>query len=167
MRFAAGAGASFDGAWDRATAEMQECCKSRPRRTEPDVRDRNIAEAARACGPEDHLCHYRKAPVARAAMATLNARGTARIATLRRLWPARPGALALLMDKLAAAGLDLWFADRSLPGVFGAGWLVVRALIPGTVELSWGQPYRRLASPRVQRQLEAGRRLSYWPHPIA
>ena len=75
------------------------------------------------------------------------------------------------MEKVLAATeraqLDTWLIDRSLSAVFGAGWHVIRAVIPGTVEVSWGQAYRRLASPRLKQAWAAGGSLNPLPHPVA
>lgn len=84
---------------------------------------------------------------------------------LRTRWPHEAGRdrFATVIDVVLRAGLEPLFIDRSLPDLFGR-WRVTRALVPRTVEMSWGQPYRRLASPRLLARL-AGRTPSPWPHP--
>lgn len=166
LRCAGGAGTSFDEAWERATLEMQAACATPLLVLAPGAPAPGTDDAGCAFGPEDHFRYYQHTGRARAAIAAIQARAASPRGRLRARWPDRRVGLATLLDALAQAGLDAWFTRRSLPAVFGA-WHVVRALVPGAVELSWGQPYRRLASPRVLRHLRAGRTLSPLPHPIA
>jgi hypothetical protein len=127
----------------------------------------SIDDARRVVGPEDHLRHYQDPSRARAAVTAVHARASSVGASVRSLWPARGAHLGTLLDAVTRANLDVWLADRTLPEVFGDGWHVARALVPGAVELSWGQAYRRLASPRVERWLRVGRTLGTLPHPLA
>lgn len=71
-----------------------------------------------------------------------------------------------MAEALARAGLRLWLVDSSLPTVFGSAWTVQRAVVPGLVELSYGQAYRRLASARVARWLGEGHVVTSTPHPL-
>ena len=166
LRSAGGAGSSFDEAWERATQELRAACATPLLVPAGGAAAPSTDNADCAYGPEDHFRYYQDAGRARAAIAALKARAASPRGRLRARWPARRVGLGTLLDALSRAGLDAWFTRRSLPAVFGA-WHVVRALVPGAVELSWGQPYRRLGSPRVAHHLRAGRTLSPLPHPIA
>lgn len=166
LRSAAGAGVSFEHALERAMREMLASCATVLQAPRPDD-GAAVDDARRMCSPEDHLRYYQEPSRARAALTATLARAATTASALQARWPGHGGGTGAVLDALARAGLDAWFANRSLPHVFGDGWHVVRALVPGAVELSWGQAYRRLASPRVERHLRAGRALSPLPHPIA
>ncbi len=170
LRSASGAALSFEGAWRRAAQELlaaaATAANNRPPREKKEAR---LDDASVLHGPLDHLRHYQDPGLAGAAFERARPRTMLSRAELRERWPVRgaEAGAAGVLDAIEAAGLEAWLSDRSLPEIFGAGWHVIRALIPGAVELSWGQPYRRLSSPRLERLLEQGKRLSSLPHPIA
>ena len=118
-------------------------------------------------GPEDHVARLSGESGRRMYDALIERSTTVRRADVDR-WDtlALGDPLSRLTTALGAQGLEAWIADRSLPAVFGSGWHVVRAVVPGLVELSFGQGYRRLASPRVARALAAGEELDFTPHPL-
>ncbi len=123
-------------------------------------------------GPEDHLARVSGAAGRRVYEALRDSATEARRDEVDR-WarsteaPDRPSdGVDTVVAALAARGLDAWVADRSLPQVFGAGWRVVRALVPGLVELSFGLGYRRLAGERIATALRAGELLNPNPHPF-
>lgn len=165
IRIGSAAATSFNVALARALDELEGQLAGPPvmgPRPELDVADRGY-------GPADHVAHYTGA-MGRALFerwSALSPRMPA--ATLRERWPAESHASSLDIAVQAAtdARLDVFFVDRSLPDLFGEEWHVVRALVPGAVEMSWGMPYRRLASPRITEAIRKGARLSSWPHPYA
>lgn len=170
LRSASAAALSFRAAWDAAIRELRAAvvtsrvgASSASATESPD-----LADASRRHGPEDHLRWYHNTEHAAAAIAALRASGSLSPDALERRWPehGEAGGAAAILDALEAAELSAYLADRSLPEVFGPDWHVVRALVPGAIELSWGHAYRRIASPRAARML-AGRAPNPWPHPIA
>lgn len=164
-RIAAAAGATFDEALARTAAELRALVASRSSAT------RAAGGAPIEGSPASHQAYYdgpgreRLRALAGPATEAIEARA------LATRWPAEPPsevpAFASVLRALSRAGLSALVVDRSLPSVFGRRWHVVRALVPGAVELSWGMRFRRLASPRIARALESGERLSDTPHPIA
>lgn len=160
---ASAAGTSFDSAWAAAWRDLDTGLgMDRATATEASV----LSPVARA-GPADHRYFYAEALRGRAGFEHPNAAGHVSPESLRRRWPARSAEeLNLAVAAVAGAGLGVWLVERSLPAVFGPEWTTFRALIPGSIELSWGQPYRRLASPRVSEWLRIGYDLSEIPHPI-
>ncbi len=165
LRVGSAADTSFDGALARATDELEGQLAGPPTGSAPP----DLSRVDRGYGPRDHVVYY-DGPAGRALFETwAHAPSTIAATRLRARWPAR-GAGVLLSSALAAVarvGLDVLFVDRSLPELFGDDWNVVRALVPGTVEMSWGTPYRRLASPRISTALASGASLTPWPHPYA
>lgn len=168
LRLTSAAATTFRSAWSKAESEMDSGLWTLKRNTAA-VASKNLSDAAAHHGPSDHLDYY---------LDPANARPLA-----ERLWSSP---VELEADRLVArwgpgtgdevetvvaaterAQLDTWLVDRSLPAVFGAGWHVVRAFIPGTIEVSWGQAYRRLASPRLKHAWAAGGSLNPLPHPVA
>lgn len=165
VRIGSAAAASYESALERAVVELE------GQLTGPSVAGvrPDLTRVDRGYGPRDHVAHY-AGPAGRALYERWSA-GTdrQRADVLRARWP-NDGATATLervRDAVAAAGLDVLFVDRSLPDLFGSEWHVVRALVPGAVEISWGMPYRRLASPRLENAIRKGPGLSPWPHPYA
>jgi len=159
-RIAAAAGVTFDEAVARTVSELRALVASRSSAT------RDSGSPAIEGSPTTHQEYY-DGP-GRDHLRTL-ARRCERLdaSALAARWHHDPGGLTPLRDALAGAGLSAWIVDRGLPSVFGPRWHVVRALVPGAVELSWGMRFRRLASPRVARALASGAVLSHHPHPIA
>lgn len=163
LRVGSAAGTTLDSAGARAHAELAVAlagsATERPARALDDVRSR--------FEPDDHLAALRGA-AASTMLAAMGARSRSLpCSAVRSRWPGASSPRALIVGALATVGLEPWIVDRSLPGIFGEGWHVVRALVPGLVELSWGLPYRRLASRRMTARLAAGAHLSTSPHPIA
>lgn len=169
LRACAAAALDFETAWTKAVSELiasLQALDAKPRPSEiADLRD-----AAQRNGPVEHLRYYRDPARAEPALSALwsPSKRAERLSLLQR-WPAVAPAVRLpqLIAALERAGMDAWIVDRSLPEVFGAGWHVVRALVPGTVEVSWGDAYRRLATPRITSELQKGASLNPLPHPIA
>ncbi len=166
LRTGSAAAPSFDVALARALGEL-EGQMSGPAAigATPD-----LTLPRRGYGPSDHSGFYR----GRAGTSVLerwrSCAKTISAGALRARWPAlgdRSPSLEAVLDEVSSAGLDVLFVDRSLPELFGDGWRVARALVPGSVEMSWGMPYRRLASPRIARALTSGAQLSPCPHPYA
>lgn len=159
-RIAAAAGVTFDEAVTRTAAELRALVASRSSAT------RGAGATPLEGSPETHQQFYDgKGREHLRALAREAERVDARALAAR--WPTDSGAIAPIRHALDAAGLRAWIVDRSLPSVFGRRWHVVRALVPGAVELSWGSRFRRLASPRIAKALAAGAVLSDLPHPIA
>lgn len=158
-RVAAAAGTSFDEALTRALGELRALASAPASATRADG-------TASQGGPLEHQRYFdgagRKELQRRAVTATVVGADE-----LHARWPVRDDSLAPVVDALARVGLDAWFVERSIPELFGSGWHVVRALVPGCVELSWGAGLRRLASPRIRAALEGGERLTTIPHPFA
>ncbi len=166
IRSAAAAAGCFETALDRAERELRAgLAKAPPRRRTAYA----WHEASARHRPTDHLCHYLDAANGAPVRAWLAGKPTVTCDTLRARWPADTHVTLRERVHLALqrAGVQPWLVDRSLPALFGEGWHVIRAILPGTIELSWGRPYRRLAGHRVKRLLAAGHEVSEWPHPIA
>lgn len=163
LRCGCAADATIDAALERAKGELAVALAGRP--LSGAKRD-GLRDPSRRFEPDDHL-HWYSGERGRAVFEDLTRAVEVDLATLRKRWPRPPSTLAAIVAALSARSMDAWIVDRSLPEVFGREWHVVRALVPGTVELSWGLPYRRLASPRVQQRLAAGTTLSSTPHPLA
>jgi len=73
------------------------------------------------------------------------------------------GGLEAICARLAAAGLDALFADVTPADVRELGLSVVRALVPGTLPMTFGHGHERLAgAARAPRDVE-----TRWPHPLA
>lgn len=166
MRSAAGAAVGFDDALEHALAELYAALVKAPKRADSDY---VWEDATRRHLPTDHLRHYLDPRNAAPIRARLDVPCTVHLDTLRTRWPGREQTeqTAVLRTAIEHAKLDVWLADRGLPEIFGTGWHVVRALIPGALELSWGRAYRRLAGHRAQRLLAQDHKPSPWPHPIA
>lgn len=163
LRCGAAADVTIDAALERARGELAVALGGRaPRRPIA-----SVAAVAQRFEPDDHLRWYSGERGRRAYEAATGSARVMSLAALRRRWPAGAPALASITGALSRRGLDAWIVDRSLPEVFGRGWHVVRALVPGLIELSWGLAYRRLASPRVRERLAAGAALTDTPHPLA
>lgn len=163
LRVGSAAATTLDVAISRAHAELEVALAGRA----PPSVVRPLDDPRCRFEPDDHM-----AALGGAAGSSLLAAMCARslpqhCAAVRDRWPGGRPVRAVILDALAAADLEPWIADRSLPTVFGAGWHVVCALVPGLVELSWGLPYRRLASRRVEARLARGARITDSPHPIA
>ncbi|MCC7536787.1 MAG: YcaO-like family protein [Deltaproteobacteria bacterium] len=161
LRCGSAAATTIDEALRRAATELRVALEG----TAPTGAPRSLRDTSRRYEPRDHLAHH-AAESGRRAFEQLT-RSSTRIplADLRRRWPATDAGSRL--SRALGNRFDVWIVERSLPAVFGAGWHVVRALVPGLVELSWGLPYRRLASPRIAERLARGAMLSDEPHPIA
>jgi thiazole/oxazole-forming peptide maturase SagD family component len=156
---------SFDAAVDGALVELEGQLGGRPPSEHGSSLDLRRTEVR--YGPSHHVAFYAGAR-GREGFAHL-ARCTERLdaVDLRRRWPSVSAASAAddVVERFANAGLEALFVDRSLPELFGR-WRIVRALVPRAVEMSFGQPYRRLASPRLLLRM-GGREFSTWPHPFA
>lgn len=165
LRSASAAALSIDEAFRRAVGELESGLGDA---VAPEACPSLLDDATRRHGPRDHLLHYRRSGSA-AIVDDLPVSGTTSLEDLRWRWPRKreDEGLSGVLRALRDSSLDAWIVDRSLPGVFGRGWHVVRALIPGMTELSWGHAYRRLASGRIAAELTAGRRLNPHPHPFA
>jgi thiazole/oxazole-forming peptide maturase SagD family component len=118
----------------------------------------NLHDVGRRAGPEDHARFYDEAANAAAAFQWLDSAAVVSIDEAGARWPAPVAP----RSAIARAGLRGYWVDRSLPELL-PGWHVARVLIPGLVELSWGHPYRRAATSRLEPLAEA----NPWPHPIA
>jgi len=165
LRIGSAAGTSFDVALARATDELEGQIAGPPSGEAPP----DLSRADRGYGPRDHVAYY-DGPAGRALLETWGRAAPSIAASLLRArWPGMDDAssLRVALAAVTRAGLDVLFVDRSLPELFGGEWHVVRALVPGAVEMSWGMAYRRLASPRIAVALASGAALSPWPHPYA
>lgn len=162
LRIGSAAGLSFD---DAAAAALNELTGQLADTTVRPAED--LSRADRGYGPIDHLAYYSNAPGRELFDRWRRARIVNRVHDLRSRWPSRPRSVDGALGPLRALGLDAIFVDRSLPKLFGEGWSVVRALVPGLVEMSWGLRYRRIASHRIADRLLAGAALSTAPHPYA
>jgi thiazole/oxazole-forming peptide maturase SagD family component len=163
LRSGSAAALTLDDAVRRAHAELAVALTGTAQGREP----RPLDDPRLRCEPDDHLAALR-GELAAASLARLLARARpTQTSAVRDRWPPASDPRAALLEAFSRAGLEPWVIDRSLPEVFGTGWNVVRALVPGLVELSWGLPYRRLASSRVAARIDAGAVLSSWPHPLA
>jgi len=169
LRAAASAAVSFEEAWRKVALELQSGLEaSAPGRSAGVSSDLN--DPARRDGPLDQLKYYLDPERARPALDHLwKMSETVELPALGKRWPRCDDGQTT--DRITAAieraGLTAWIVDRSLPDVFDPKWHVVRALVPGAVEISWGQAYRRLASPRLTRPLAEGASLNPLPHVIA
>lgn len=168
LRATSAAGPSFDDAWRKAALELQSALEALGRRAARAAPE--LGATTRCDGPLEHLAFYLTPERARPAIELLWAMSeSVRVDALAARWPAVGDAssLARVTAALEAARLDPWIVDRSLPDVFGTQWHVARALVPGTLEISWGHAYRRLDAPRVRAALTGGAVLNPLPHPIA
>jgi ribosomal protein S12 methylthiotransferase accessory factor len=163
LRCGSAAATSLDEALARACAELRVALGGTARATARGSLD----DARLRFAPEDHLAALGGAAGHLALDAILATSREATADELRRRWTRGARPRDAILTALTACGLEPFIVDRRLPALFGEGWHVVRALVPGLVELSWGLPYRRLASHRVVGRLAAGGRLSTTPHPIA
>jgi len=162
LRSGSAAALDLDGAIRRAHAEREVALAGRPTpSTRPPLGRVDVAH-----GPEDHLARV-SGPAGRVALDAMMARApTARRADVDRWDRTDAEPIEAVAEALADRGLEAWIVDRSMPAVFGSGWHVVRALVPGLIELSFGLGYRRLASPRVAAALAAGETFNPEPHPF-
>lgn len=165
LRIGSAAATSFDVALARAIRELEGQLSGPPSIGEaPD-----LTRVDRGYGPRDHVAYY----TGEAGRVVLDqwrrCSKTVAAGDLRSRWATDDGSplLAAALDAVTKAGLEVLFVDRSLPEIFGDRCHVARALVPGAVEMSWGMPYRRLASPRIRKALASGARLSSCPHPYA
>lgn len=165
LRIGSAAGTSFDVALARAMDELAGQLTGPPWGGPPP----DLSRVDRGYGPRDHVAHYDGSPGRALFERWLGAAPPIAASLLRARWPEIGDTLSLhaAIAAVTRAGLDVLFVDRSLPEVFGDDWHVFRALVPGAVEMSWGTPYRRLASPRITVALASGAPLSPWPHPYA
>lgn len=161
LRIGSAAATSFEIARARALEELSGQRFVPPSSSVPTTLD----AAARGYAPRDHVAHY-EGERGRALLDEWADATSLPVAEARTRWPAE-GGLSAALDALRRTGLDALFVDRSIPELFGDGWSVIRALVPGTVEMSWGMPYRRLASPRLEKALSLGGTLCPRPHPYA
>lgn len=154
---------TLDEAIRRAHAELGVALTGSARSRAP----RPLDDPRLRCEPDDHLALLR-GELAIASLEGLLARARpAKTSAIRDRWAPAIDARAALVGALTQVGLEPWVIDRSLPELFGADWHVVRVLVPGLVELSWGMVYRRLASRRLAARVEAGAALTSLPHPLA
>ena len=160
-RIAAAAGMSFDEALTRASAELRALAASPASTTRAAT-----VPTAHDGGPLEHQRYFDGAGRQHLARLAADA-GRVAVSELRARWPRDDQTLAGIVGALEGAGLDAWLVQRAIPDLFGTRWHVVRAVVPGCVELSWGGAFRRLASPRVRAALDAGERLNPLPHPLA
>lgn len=163
MRCASAAAASIDEALRRARAELEVALEG----TSAPGEHAALTDPGRRYEPDDHLRHYAGSRGNDAYARLVASAPSVGIAELRERWPAQEQARAAVERALEARSLTAWIVDRSLPDVFGFRWHVVRALVPGLVELSWGQPYRRLASPRIAERMRRAAVAQHEPHPVA
>lgn len=165
LRTGSAAAASFDVALARARSELEGQLSGAPVvGAAPD-----LTRVDRGYGPRDHMACYAGQAGRSALERWKTGSRTATAGDLKARWPAHGDSAPLVsaLGAVSGAGLDVLFVDRSLPELFGVGWHVARAIVPGAVEMSWGMPYRRLASPRLARALASGALLSSCPHPYA
>ena len=162
LRSGSAAAIELGSAVERAHAERAVALDGRP---SPTVRA-GLERVDVMHGPEDHLARV-AGPAGRVAYDALRAQARDVQRTEVERW-VRTGddPLETVARALADRDLEAWIADRAMPAVFGPGWRVVRAIVPGLVELSFGPGYRRLASPRIAAALAAGETLNPEPHPF-
>ncbi len=167
IRSACGAASCFDVALRRATLELvASTAKSQSLGPALD-RALDLEDPGLRPGPSDHLRYYMDPEHCEPIYRRMRVPCTESLQSCRARWPGSSVEVSIerVVTVLTGAGLgDIWVVDRSLPHLFGASWHAVRAVIPGIVELSWGQPLRRLASPRLHRPSEG---FSRCPHPIS
>lgn len=162
LRIGSAAAPSFDIALRRAATELDGQLLGAPVSGGADLSRVDVG-----FGPRDHVAYY-GGETGRALLERWTRTSTVVTAgDLRARWPTTNATAETAVAAVRAAGLDVLFADRSLPELFGEGWHVARALVPGAIEMSWGTPYRRLASPRIAKLLASGASLSSCPHPYA
>lgn len=168
MLLTSAAALSLDEAWSKASSELEAAVWTW-RRNSGRPPPAQLDDVAAAHGPIDHLDFYLQPSNAGPVLEQMFSSSLAHSPEAVTRAPAVGSRtqLAMLNAALERAGLELWLVQRSLPRVFGPRWHVVRALIPGIVEASWGQAYRRLASSRLSRLLETGPGLNPLPHPLA
>lgn len=160
---ASAADVSFDAAWASACGELEHKLAVPP----APVRAADLFDSRLRVGSLEHRSWYSDPANAKRGFEHPNVVRHASPDSLRERWPARLGASSYdVAQLLARVGLRLWLVDCSLPPVFGAAWSVQRAVVPGLVELSFGQAYRRLASARVSRWLSQGYVVTSIPHPF-
>ncbi len=164
VRAVSGAASCFDRALERACAELGRSLES-----EPLGEPRDPFDAALRHRPSDHLAYYSDPGRCDPLIEQMRSPVELSASELRRRWPDSERALRAehAVEQVERAGLELWLADRSLPDLFGEGWRVARAVVPGLLELSWGMAYRRIASARAARWLAEIGRTTPWPHPFA
>lgn len=162
LRSGSAAATDLDTAVARAQLERAVALAGRPSpRARPALDRVDVAH-----GPEDHLARV-AGPTGRVAFEDITARATPARHVDVDHWNRPCGdPVEAVVGALVACGLEAWIVDRSMHAVFGAGWHVVRAIVPGLVELSFGLGYRRLASPRVAAAIAAGETLHAVPHPF-
>lgn len=132
-----------------------------------------VDEISARNGPADHVRLYEEWDNGQSPVLTwLGGAKRRSYASEEQRWPTSPppeaggpATLTLVRGALSAAGFEAWIVDRSLPALF-SGWHVVRALVPGFVEMSWGRHYLRVGGHRglaVCAGREAG---EVTPHPF-
>lgn len=163
LRCGSAAAACIDDAVEHARSELAVALQGAAR---ADRGAASMSDVAHRYQPDDHLRYYAGQRGAETYARLLEA-PTIGMAELRERWPTGVDVRRAVERALSARSLTPWIVDRSLPAVFGARWHVVRALVPGMVELSWGMCYRRLASSRLAERLVLGATPSGEPHPIA
>lgn len=161
LRCGSAAATTIDEALRRAATELRVALEG----SAPTGAPRSLTDTSRRYEPGDHLAHHAGESGRRAFEQLTRSSTRIPLAELRRRWPATDAGSRL--SRAVGDRFDVWIVERSLPAVFGAEWHVVRALVPGLVELSWGLPYRRLASPRIALRLARGATFADEPHPIA
>jgi thiazole/oxazole-forming peptide maturase SagD family component len=165
-RVAAAAGTSFEEALTRASGELRALAGS-PASATRAAKETSAVDADSPEGsPLEHQRYFdgpgRQHLVRRAADAR-----KVTCSELHARWPGGNESVAVVVSALQGARLDAWLVKRAIPDLFGTAWHVVRAVVPGCVELSWGTSFRRLASPRILAGLDGGETLNSVPHPLA
>ena len=163
LRIGSAAAPSFDVALRRAVSELDGQLLGAP--IVGPVPDLTRVDCG--FGPRDHVAYYGGETGRTVLERWKKSSSVVAAGELRARWPAQEATAETAVAAVHAAGLDVLFVDRSLPDLFGEDWHIVRALVPGTVEMSWGMAYRRLASPRIAKLLASGASLSSCPHPYA
>lgn len=162
LRLASAAACTLSHAVSKALAELSVALAPLDA---PPVAVRLGDPAARAA-PADHVLHYDHPERCGPLLDWLGKATTEDIVRASGRWepPQQPAAVHLT-EHLEKFGLEAWVVDRSLPRLF-EGWHIVRALVPGLVEISWGALYLRAAAARA-RPLLAGRDpRNILPHPF-
>ncbi len=125
----------------------------------------DLDDASGRIGPLDHVRYYNDPPHEAALAAFLTRGDSVDLDELRSRWPKRGEAPETLANRLLAVGLDPLVVDAGRPELVGS-WSVVRALVPGLLELSWGRSYLRVASERVWGRLNGVDLARALPHPF-
>lgn len=128
---------------------------------------RGLEDPSGRLGPADHVRHYEQEGASMPVREWLAGSSADSVSEAGGAWPLTDGrsATSIILAAIEGAGLVPWIVDRSLPRTL-PGWSVVRAIVPGITEISWGTCFRREAGARARRILADASARNLAPHPF-